>query len=111
MKQLFSFVFGKLKVIEEQGIHSLYASKKENLEGYRIQVFTGNTSERQKAQSIKASIESDYSVNAYIEYEAPLFKVRVGDFVDKIEAMQLKHRLGKNYPNTYIVKEKNIKLR
>ncbi len=126
MKQLFSFAFfvvclftaaysqtkqyGRLQVNEEQGIETLYADTGENLEGYRIQVFTGHTSEREKAQSIKAFVESNYSVNAYVEYEAPLFKVRVGDFVDKLEAISLKHKLEEHYPNTYIIKAKRINL-
>ncbi len=126
MKQLLSFVFfvvclftaahsqtkqyQKIRVTEEQGIKDLYANSKENLEGYRIQVFTGNTSEREEAQSIKEFVESNYEVNAYVEYEAPLFKVRVGDFVDKLEAIALKHELGKHYPNTYIIKTRRINL-
>lgn len=100
--------YGKIKLIEESGITALLAQNEENLEGYRIQIFTGGASERQKAQSIKASVESNYGINAYIDYESPLFKVRVGDFPDKLNAIALKHQLKKEYANAYLVKVKRI---
>lgn len=101
---------GKIKLTEEKGIKALLDEQQENLQGYRIQVFTGNTTERAKAESIKKEVEEKYQIATYVEYSNPLFKVRVGDFIDKIEAIQLKHKLEKEYPNTYIVKVDKIAL-
>ncbi len=101
---------GNIKLTEEESITTLLENQKENLEGYRIQVFTGNTAERAKAEGIKQAVEEKYQIATYVEYSNPLFKVRVGDFIDKIEALELKHQLEKEYPNTYIVKVKKINL-
>lgn len=100
--------YGKIKLTEESSITALLAGSEENLEGYRIQIFTGGASERQKAQNIKASVENTYGISVYIDYESPLFKVRVGDFPDKLNAIALKHQLKKEYKNAYLVKVKRI---
>ncbi len=100
---------GKIQITEEKGLETLFISNNGNLEGYRVQIFSGNANAREKAQNIATTVENTYNVKAYVEYEQPHFKVRVGDFIDKIEAIKLKHKLEKNYPNTYIVRVKEIK--
>lgn len=102
--------YGKIKLTEQKDITNLLEQSEEDLSGYRIQVFTGNASERQKAHAIKTFIENNFEVNAYVDYESPLFKVRVGDFCDKFEAVTLKHRLKEHYNNAYLVKVKSINL-
>lgn len=102
--------YGKIRVIEEEGIAELVAQTDESISGYRIQIFTGNANERQKAQNIKAHVESTFGINAYVDYESPLFKVRVGDFIDKLEATAMKHKLKQHYSNAYLVKTKRINL-
>ncbi|MBS9767289.1 MAG: SPOR domain-containing protein [Flavobacteriaceae bacterium] len=101
---------GKIQITEEKGVATLLNANTENLQGYRVQVFSGNANEREKAQNIATTIENEHNVKAYVEYEQPHFKVRVGNFIDKIEAIKLKHKLAKSYPNTYIVRVKEIKL-
>lgn len=98
--------FGRIKIIEEKEITDLISQNEEEIEGYRIQIFTGNANERAEAQRIKESVEENFGVSAYVDYESPLFKVRVGDFSDKIEAIGLKNKLKQEYRNAYIVKTK-----
>lgn len=102
--------YGKIKLTEEKSITALLSQSEKNLGGYRIQVFTGNASERKKAQRIRAFVETTFGVNAYVDYESPLFKVRVGDFPDKLEAIALRHKLKKYYNNAYLIKVRRIHL-
>lgn len=99
---------GGVKVTEEASIYEAVTVDKENFEGYRVQVFSGSSQEREKALKIKESIENTYNVKAYVDYEPPTFKVRVGDFIERLEAVPLKYLLKKEYPQCYIVKTKKV---
>jgi hypothetical protein len=59
--------------------------------GYRIQVYAGT--DRAAATKLKNDIAASYNVPTYILYEQPYFKVRVGDYRNKIEAQQMFHAL------------------
>ena len=75
------------------------------MEGYRIQIFTG--SERNNANSIKAKFTKEYpDVPAYLLYQQPYFKVRIGDFRNKIEAQYLYRKLLNEYGQVLIVPDK-----
>lgn len=102
--------YGKIKVMEEKSITDLLTQDEEDLSGYRIHIFTGNANERQKAQNIKTFVENTYGIGAYVDWESPQFKVRVGDFTDKFEAIMLKHKLKEDYKSAYIVKVEKINL-
>ncbi len=102
--------FGKIKLDEEKSITDLITESEKNLEGYRVQIFTGNARDRQKAEEIKKTIESELELKAYVEYQAPLVKVRVGNFIDKLEAITVREKLKKKFRNAYLVKVKQIEL-
>ena len=56
-----------------------------NIAGYRLQVI--NTSDRNAAISAKTKIYQLYpELKAYLLYQAPYFRLRVGNFKDKDEA-------------------------
>jgi hypothetical protein len=71
------------------------------LTGFRIQVFAGT--DRAAAQKIKNEIAANYNEPAYMIYEAPYFKVRVGDFRNRIEAQQTFHALKSRYSDILLV--------
>ena len=81
--------------------------------GYRIQVFMGSNpnSARGEASSKQASINAafpDYAT--YLTYEAPNWKLSVGDFLTREEAAVFKQQLQKEFPafgkETYIIVDK-----
>ncbi len=102
--------FGKIRLDEEKSITNLLVADVKNLEGYRVQIFTGNASDRQKAEEIKEYVETELQIKTYVEYEAPLVKVRVGNFIDKLEAVAIRERLKKKFSNAYLVKVKQIEI-
>ncbi len=81
--------------------------KEENLEnqsmsGYRIQIYFGGN--RQKATEIKVEFSSQYpEVSAYLTYQQPNYKVRVGDYRSRFEARKLLTELEGKYPTTFVV--------
>ena len=73
--------------------------------GYRIQVgfFSGNKG-REKAYKTKSDIVTqlpDYE--AYIVFLQPYFKVRIGDFFTKSQALKALQEIKEIYPSAFIV--------
>ena len=74
-----------------QGLMKDYASTKQPLKGYRVQIFLGD---RNKAEEIRRSFLVKHpDTPAYLDYLAPNFRVRVGDQRTKLEGEKLKQAL------------------
>ena len=84
---------------------SANASKK--VSGYRIRVYYENSQNaRNRSESIARSISGTYpGIGVYRTFESPNFKVCVGDFRTKDEALKLYHALKSSYPTAIILKE------
>jgi len=64
------------------------AEKESILSGFRIQLYSG--SNRQLANQIKSQFMQSYpEYRAYLSYTQPYFKIRVGDFRNRAEALYL----------------------
>jgi maltose-binding protein MalE len=73
-------------------------------EGYRIQIYSGN--KRQPSRDAKAKyISLRHSNKAHEVYQQPYFKVRVGDFRTKLEALKFQKEIASHFPNCFIVKD------
>jgi hypothetical protein len=81
------------------------AAKK--LSGFRIRVFFDNgQSARTRSESIARSISNGFpGIGVYRTFESPNFKVCVGDFRTKDEALKVYHALKATYPTAIILKE------
>ena len=84
---------------------SANASKK--VTGYRIRVYYENSQNaRNRSEAIARSISGAYpGVGVYRTFESPNFKVCVGDFRTKDEALKIYHALKSSYPTAIILKE------
>lgn len=87
------------------GYVSNNASKK--LSGYRIRVYFDNgQSARTRSESIARSISNAFpGIGVYRTFESPNFKVSVGDFRTKDEALKVYHSLKATYPTAIILRE------
>jgi len=75
------------------------------IEGYRIQIFFDES--KSVAQSQKAGfISSHPNHKAYIDYMAPNYRVRVGNFRTKLEAEKFKQELVAIYPTCIVIQDK-----
>lgn len=73
--------------------------------GYRIQIYLGT--DRNQANKVKAEFLQMYPDQpAYLDYQAPNFRIRVGDFRDKLEAQKLFHELKDVFDGVLIVPDK-----
>ena len=81
------------------------ASKK--LTGYRIRVYFENgQNARNRSEAVARSISGAYpGIGVYRTFESPNFKVCVGDFRTKDEAMKIYHSLKASYPTAIILRE------
>lgn len=73
-----------------------------NQPGFRVQVIS--TNKRNEANDVKARVmqlQPDY--RTYLDYQAPYFKVRVGDFKSREEAAELRDKLSNSFPGAVFV--------
>lgn len=75
--------------------------------GYRVRIFFDNRqSARQDSEQMVETFEKMYpGIPAYRSYVNPYFKITVGDFRTKSEAMSFLQRIIGAFPKAFIVKE------
>lgn len=78
------------------------------LPGYRIQILT--TERRAEADSVRFFVMENFpELSVYRLYETPVYKIRVGDFLDKREAEQWVSRLYLYFPGAFVVPDKILR--
>ena len=77
------------------------------ISGYRVRIFFDNKQTARKAsEEIYERFTALYrDVKAYRTYANPYFKVTVGDFRTRSEAMELLSRIKAEFPSAFVVKE------
>ena len=101
---------GKIKVTQDQAIRNLVnqhlAQQKRinGIRGFRIAIYMGSGQEANKqADQWRARFISKYEeVKSYKKFEYPYFKVYVGDFRTKSEALRFMKRIEYDYPDAFI---------
>ncbi len=77
----------------------------EGIPGYRVQIYFG--SERKGAQDARQKFMQAYpETEAYLLYQQPYFKVRVGDFRDRFEAQAMYKKLLHEFDKVFIVPDR-----
>ena len=84
---------------------SANASKK--MTGYRVRVYYENgQNARGRSESIARSVSNSFpGIGVYRSFDSPNFKVCVGDFRTRDEALKVYHALKGTYPTAIILKE------
>ncbi len=82
--------------------------KEEAVQGFRIQVFSSSGVD--EANLVKNLVQEKFVHDTvYVEYDAPVYKVRVGDFINRYEANQrLPEFVEKGYRDAWIVPDRVI---
>lgn len=89
-------------------LHLKYNKAFPIIEGYRIQLSmkAGNTA-LDEINKIKNKFEQDNPrVNTYITFREPYYRLRVGDFRTRLEAVEYMDRIKRNYPQAWVIKDK-----
>ncbi len=83
------------------------------LEGYRIQIYSGSGSsakqEAMAAQTKFLQLFPDEAINT--TYSAPFWRVRVGNYRFRSEALELLNKVKRNFQGSYIVRDNAVKKR
>jgi SPOR domain len=76
-----------------------------NMQGFRVEIFfSSELNARQKAQYIKNEFLSAFpTYNVYISYFSPDFKVRVGNFRTRNEAIKAMNEIKGQFPRAFVV--------
>jgi hypothetical protein len=82
--------------------------QEEAVQGFRIQVFSSSGVD--EANLVKNLVQEKFGKDSvYVEYDAPVYKVRVGDFINRYEANQrLPEFVEKGYRDAWIVPDRII---
>ena len=93
------------RTVEDAMDRMIEANKERSFEGYRVRIFFKESARAESEEVVKV-FEARYpGIPAYRSYANPYFKVTVGDFRTKSEAMQLMSRIITEYPTAFVVKE------
>jgi hypothetical protein len=81
------------------------SKRKETTEGFRVEIFfsSGSKSREEALRKKTEFLKSFPDETAYMSFQSPNFKVRVGDCRTKNEALKLKEKIRYYYPNAFIV--------
>lgn len=87
------------------GWHIENNKKRDGIRGYRVEIyFSSDMKAKENAFKQKVKFLSKYpEYDVHVKYVAPNFKVRVGDFRTKNEALKLEKKIKKDYPGAFIV--------
>jgi hypothetical protein len=73
------------------------------IEGFRVQVLA--TSSQKNADRLRYELAIEYGKDIYIVFDAPNYKVRIGNFIDRRLAEKLRLELiNKGYPSSWIIR-------
>jgi len=109
---------GVITIYDEEGIEELVDIQVEvnqrvgGVEGYRIQLYSGSGPAGKKgALSTKGKFLNNFpEYDTELSFTSPFWRVRVGNYRHKHEALPLLNDLRELFPNCYIVKDGNVKM-
>lgn len=86
-----------------------YNAKSGEIDGYRVQIFFDKSKDNTDREKAKFKTRYGHEIECYVEYKAPNYRIKVGDFRTEIEAENFKQDLLGVFPTAFVVKDK-IKL-
>ena len=76
--------------------------QKDGVSGFRIQI--KNTTTQKDANALRARFSRDFpELKSYLRYNAPYYKIRIGDYLTKLEAQKDLIEIKKKYRGAYPV--------
>ena len=99
---------GSITSINEKRINALVIKyenslkAKNGVDGWRVQLMF--KTKKEEIQKLKIAFIKLYpEIPAYLEYDAPYYRVRVGNCRTKLEAIKIQHQISKRFPGAYPV--------
>lgn len=102
---------GKVTVHAEAAVEEFLQTRQlqfaadSSVNGYRIQIFI--STDRKQAMAEEEKFRNTFpGIPLYMKYDAPNFKLRVGDYNNKLEAQYLYKLLSTDYPRLFLVPDR-----
>ncbi|MFO7829266.1 MAG: hypothetical protein R6V23_11630 [Bacteroidales bacterium] len=98
-------IFQDLRINNLVHNHIEKNKRKAGVPGYRIRIFNDlGSGAREHSQEVQADFYDKFpEIPVYREYDSPYFKVYVGDFRTKIDAMKEFKRIKQYFPAAFMV--------
>lgn len=82
-------------------------NQQDKVKGYHVRIYSGNSQDsRGESQSAKSRFDAMFPhISSNVEYTAPYFKVTVGTFLTREEAIILWGRLVGEFPTAYVINQ------
>ncbi len=113
--------FGSVSIIKDPRVELLIKKQaqindettranRRNMPGFRLQII--NTNDRKAAIDAKTKVYKLYpELKAYIQYQSPYFRLKVGNFKTREEAEEYQFSLSQDFPNNVFVVRDVIEVR
>lgn len=78
------------------------------IDGFRVQIFeeSGNKSSTHAREAMAEFSEKYPDIPVYLTWQAPNFKVRVGDFSSRMQAEGFLKKIQRDYPIAWVIRDK-----
>jgi hypothetical protein len=104
----------KITIVQSEDIvrlvdrHLYEEGKKKGIVGYRIRVFSNSGSlARKEGEDTMAGFMQRYDdIKTYFNFDSPFYRLYVGDFRTRSEAIKYLKKIEQNYPDAFIVRSK-----
>jgi SPOR domain len=73
--------------------------------GYRIQIYVGNT-RNDADQAKRYTYQTFPELNPYLSYSAPTYRIKIGDFMHRLDAERYLQQIRQQYSSAVILAEK-----
>jgi hypothetical protein len=80
------------------------SEKNDKMPGFRIQIVSSN--HRDEVAKQRDLVMKDFkSIKSYVIYDQPYYKLRLGDFRTRLEALRFMEEISPLYPSAFVVKD------
>ena len=82
-----------------------------SLEGFRVQIYSGSgINSKKEAEAAQVKFQTAYpSEKVYLLYNAPFWRVRVGDYRFRSEGLTMLNKAKSLFPGSYIVRDNAVR--
>lgn len=87
-------------------LNAMQNKKFATIPGYRIQIYKGSGNNAlNSALVIRDKFITRYGIPAYVTFNEPYYRVRVGDFRTRIDAIKFLQRIKRAYPLAWEIQD------
>jgi hypothetical protein len=80
------------------------SEKTDKMPGYRIQITSSNS--RDEVSKQRDLVTKDFkNIKTYVIYDQPYYKLRLGDFRNRLEALKYMEEIAPVFPSAFVVKD------